>query len=569
MPVTSRSGQPARISGNFDGNLTNASVSISGTKANVLAESKKQLIFLTPSKLQGAKVLTLKERDTEVKNPFTVLYVVRVGQEQPKIYADNSVTRIPTPNKSEEVLVESGNQTGEIDLNAVNEVKPVNQLPNTSSAPQLESNEEITFGPTTSNLSKPLEIDPGELQKLRNTSPKVFSNQDLPELNGLTELNTNTQIPEKIVKPIKEKPVQVKEQPKLIKELPKKVEVTDNSLEPEGKDISEIKPQIDEQLTAQFVPLDSKSKKSTPKVVESQQKETIEDLNILESEISTPVSDPVGDYITSVANAKQVTIDNKSEKDVSSEKVIVKKENLKATVAQADLDQTKTEVSENKEAGKEKDKADKKKESELNQEKNNEKLEVTEDIKLEEKFEFVGPKLPEEYIVPASKTKKTEAPVKKAKADTVGESPADKKPETKTEVVKKADKTENNKQKKPAELTVTEKVELTEEIKIEEAQGTGPKLPEKGVSSVKKADKKVAADKKAEPKPDKEAAKKKAKKDEEKKEPAKTEVKKSEKTKTAKKEKVDNKKATKKDVSKEQKVSEKKTPKKADKKIQG
>ena len=53
LPVTSRSGQPAVINGNFDGNVNNASVTISGTPTKILSESKKQLVFMTPDNLQG------------------------------------------------------------------------------------------------------------------------------------------------------------------------------------------------------------------------------------------------------------------------------------------------------------------------------------------------------------------------------------------------------------------------------------------------------------------------------------------------------------------------------------
>ncbi|MGI9534747.1 MAG: hypothetical protein ACR2NW_07335, partial [Thermodesulfobacteriota bacterium] len=498
LPVTSRSGQPANINGNFDGNLTNASVSISGTQAKILAESKKQLVFLTPSSLQGAKVLTLKEGDVEVKNPFTVLYVVKVGQEQPEIYADNNDNQISTANKGNEILIESNNQTGEIDLNANSELNPVNQLPSTTSAPELESNDENIFGPRTSNLSKPLEIDPDELQKLRKSSPRVFSNQDLPELYGLTELNTKTQAPDNNIRQIKEEPEQLKEQPKQVKVIPKKDEVAESNLKSGIKDISEIKPQIDEQLAAQFVPLDSKSQKRSTEVIEPEQKEPIEDLKIVESDKTTSVTDPAIDYLTTVANAKQVVKDDNLKKEVTPEKDHIKQDNLKATVAQADLDQ---------ETSKEKEKPINNNESkELKDIKVNEKIEITEEIKIEEVPDLIGPNLTEEKATTVPGAKNTESSSKKVKVDKEGKTESEKKqtmvnpdkdikkPETKSADDKKVIKTENknNKPKKPTELSITEKIELTEEIKIvEEQEFVGPKQPEKETATVKKADKKA------------------------------------------------------------------------------
>jgi len=529
LPVTSRSGRPATIKGNFDGNLTNASVSISGTQAPVLAESKKQLVFLTPSTLQGAKVLTLKEGDVEVKNPFTVLYVVKVGQEQPANYAENSDSGVRVNDTGSEILIESGNQTGEINFDASNKLNPVDQLPNAVSKPELQPNDEIAIGPNTSQFSKPLELDPNELKQLSRSGNKVYDNQDLTGLKELKQYNPQQSPPETALKsetavpkekmipstvtaqgendkseikaavdkqlssqfiPVdpeqkqptaqvaqteKKVPVPVSDSAKSKTSDPKKPMMSKASAAKGQKDISEIKTMIDEQLAAQFIPLDSNQSQSTVLV-----KKTVKNGQAPDSKTAKAGSKSPKIFKANVANAQKMSDDDKG----STEKTSKKRQQTGVTVAQADLDEPTQQEA---------------KAGDTEEILVEEKIQVTEEIPAEEPKKKADKKPAQEKAEPVKVTGQKEAPGKTVKSK---------------KEIKAEDKTKEA--KKPAEIKVTEKAVVADPPEAETPEMVGPQLPEK------MPEKKVAADKKTDTKPvKKEADKEKVKTEKVKTKPAK------------------------------------------------
>ena len=250
MPFSSRSGLPATITGDFDGLLDTSSVSISGRPAVLLAESKRQLVFMTPGDMQGSKVLALKERDVEIKNPFTVLSVVKIGESQPGVYASGEMDDTGSSYSTEDILVESGNETGKIDLSRVDlgdesyAKEPVSSTPEAYT--ELTRGGENTIGPSMSEISKPLEISPVDLPKERNEAAPDLQGKELKELDGLKQFSSESS-------PDEMKPVETEtKSPVIAKSTPTTA----------GKDINEMKVSIEEQLGAKFTPLIEKSEAS-------------------------------------------------------------------------------------------------------------------------------------------------------------------------------------------------------------------------------------------------------------------------------------------------------------------
>jgi len=185
-PVTSRAGTPAIVNGPFDGNFQNSFISISGQPATLLSESTRQLVFLIPDGVHGQKVLSLREGTTEFKTPFTVLYVVKVGRDNPVVISRKDGTNAVSPTGvSQGVLIESEEQTGKIDLEYNPDLGKTSQEKN-SPEPikrELTAMEEPTIGPSIHDLSKPLELDPKDLEKYSApTQDKSYSENEFTSL---------------------------------------------------------------------------------------------------------------------------------------------------------------------------------------------------------------------------------------------------------------------------------------------------------------------------------------------------------------------------------------------------
>ncbi len=240
-PVTSRAGTPAIVNGPFDGNFQNSFISISGQPATLLSESTRQLVFLIPDGVHGQKVLLLREGTTEFKTPFTVLYVVKVGRDNPAVISRKDGTNAVSPTGvSQGVLIESEEQTGKIDLEYNPDLGKTSQEKN-STEPikrELTAMEEPTIGPSIHDLSKPLELDPKDLEKyLAPAQDKSYSE------NEFTSLKQFSDKPE-----IENKPID-------------KATVSAKPVVSTGKsgyaDIKDVKPLLDKQINSPFTPLET------------------------------------------------------------------------------------------------------------------------------------------------------------------------------------------------------------------------------------------------------------------------------------------------------------------------
>jgi len=247
-PLTSRAGMPAIIEGPFDGSFQTSSISISGQPVTLLAESTRQLVFLIPDGIQGQKVLSLKEGTTDFKTPFTVLYVVKVGHEDPALISrkDGTSTVSPTGD-SQGVLIESEPQMGEIDLEYNPDLGKTSEekLSPVPTRRELAVTGEPSLGPSISDLSKPLELDPKDLEKYSAPSPeKSYSENELASLKEISEIETDK--PEVEIKPIDN------------------TAVVANPTLSSGKsgyeDIKEVKPLLDKQMKSPFTPQETASK---------------------------------------------------------------------------------------------------------------------------------------------------------------------------------------------------------------------------------------------------------------------------------------------------------------------
>ena len=241
IPVTSRAGTPAIVNGSFDGNFQNSFISISGQPATLLSESTRQLVFLIPDGVHGQKVLSLREGTTEFKTPFTVLYVVKVGRDNPAVISRKDGTNAVSPTGvSQGVLIESEEQTGKIDLEYNPDLGKTSQEKN-SPVPikrELTATEEPTIGPSIHDLSKPLELDPKDLEKYSAlTQDKSYSE------NEFTSLKQFSDKPE-----IENKPID-------------KATVSAKPVVSTGKsgyaDIKDVKPLLDKQINSPFTPLET------------------------------------------------------------------------------------------------------------------------------------------------------------------------------------------------------------------------------------------------------------------------------------------------------------------------
>ena len=245
-PVTSRAGTPSIVNGPFDGNFNNSFISISGQPVNLLSESTRQLVFMIPDGVQGPKVLSLREGATEFKTPFTILYVVKVGHDNPELISRKDGTNINSPmGESQGVLIESEKQFGKIDLQYNPDLGDTNQAKN-SPIPvtnKLNAKEEHALGPSITDISKPLEIDPNELNKYSQTATpaKDYNTNEFASLKQFSD------------KPKKGS----QNQNQLVSKSPETPAPAINSGQAEYGDINEVKQLLDTQINSPFTPLES------------------------------------------------------------------------------------------------------------------------------------------------------------------------------------------------------------------------------------------------------------------------------------------------------------------------
>ena len=263
-PVTSRAGMPAVVNGPFDGDFQNSFVSISGQPVLLLSESTRQLVFLIPEGVQGPKVLSLREGTTEFKTPFTVLYVVKVGRDNPALISrkDGTITT-GHPVGSQGVLIESEKQFGKIDLEYNPDLGKTSQ-PENSPIPvkrKITPTEQPTLGPSIDELSKPLELDPKDLEKY--SKPMQAEGNSENEFTSLKQFSDKPTAKTTVGKPVPKPALAA-------------VPVAGGGSSGYA-DIKEVKPLIDKQISSQFVPLEpvdsSKTvNKSTAKKTENKPK---------------------------------------------------------------------------------------------------------------------------------------------------------------------------------------------------------------------------------------------------------------------------------------------------------
>lgn len=256
-PVTSRAGMPSIVNGPFDGNFNNSFISISGQPVDLLSESTRQLVFMIPDGVQGPKVLSLREGATEFKTPFTILYVVKVGRDNPELISrkDGTIFNSPTGG-SQGVLIESEKQFGKIDLQYNPDLGDTSQDQN-SPIPvtnKLNVKEEPALGPSITDLSKPLEIDPQELNKYSQTATpaKDYNTNEFTSLKQFSD------------KPKKGS----QNQNQLVSKSPETPDPAINSGQAGYGDINEVKSLLDTQINSPFTPLESTSV-SKPKKVQT------------------------------------------------------------------------------------------------------------------------------------------------------------------------------------------------------------------------------------------------------------------------------------------------------------
>ncbi len=260
-PVTSRAGMPALVNGPFDGNFQNSFISISGQPVVLLSESTRQLVFLIPDGTQGPKVLSLREGSTEFKTPFTVLHVVKVGRDNPALISRKDGTS--TAVGSQGVLIESEKQFGKIDLEYNPDLgKTSREIIPVSPKKKYPPKEQPTLGPSIDDLSKPLELDPEELQKYSSpVQAKELSDNEFTSLKQFSDkpaVKTGT----KITPSPKPKPVAASKQAAV-------------PVKSGYADINEVKPLLDKQISSPFTPLEKADSKKATDAVTSKSKEEI------------------------------------------------------------------------------------------------------------------------------------------------------------------------------------------------------------------------------------------------------------------------------------------------------
>jgi cell division septation protein DedD len=244
-PLTSRAGMPAIINGPFDGNFQNSFISISGQPVTLLTESTRQLVFLIPDGVQGQKMLSLREGTTEFKTPFTVLYVVKVGHDDPALVSrKDGANKVSPMGDPKGALIESEEQMGEINLEYNPDLGKTSQEKN-SPVPmrrELAATEEPTMGPSINDLSKPLELDPKYLEKYSApTQDKSYSENELTSLKQISDKGADIPV-------VENKPIEKTTDPA------KPVVSTDKS---GHYDIKDVKPLLDKQFNSPFTPLDT------------------------------------------------------------------------------------------------------------------------------------------------------------------------------------------------------------------------------------------------------------------------------------------------------------------------
>lgn len=258
-PVTSRAGMPAVVNGPFDGDFQNSFISISGRPAILLSESTRQLVFLIPDGVQGPKVLSLREGTTEFKTPFTVLHVVKVGRDNPALVTRKDGTNTAGPMAGAQgVLIESEEQFGKIDLEYNPDLGKTSQDKN-SPAPvkrKITATEEPALAPSINDLSKPLELDPEDLEKYTGSGEIKESKSN--ELESLKQFSDK----------LEDKPKAVV---KTAAKAPEKTETLITKNTNAGyADIKDVKTLLDKQISSSFTPLETsgdtnKSEKLTAK----------------------------------------------------------------------------------------------------------------------------------------------------------------------------------------------------------------------------------------------------------------------------------------------------------------
>ena len=265
-PVTSRAGMPAVVNGPFDGDFQNSFISISGRPVTLLSESTRQLVFLIPDGVQGPKVLSLREGATEFKTPFTVLYVVKVGRDNPALVTRKDGTNTAGPmGGSQGVLIESEEQFGKIDLEYNPDLGKTSQDEN-SPVPikrKITATEEPALAPSINDLSKPLELDPKDLEKYTGAAEvKEPNNNELESLKQFSD------------KPADKPKIENKPVAKATEKTKPVISANNNS---GYADIKDVKPLLDKQFNSPFTPLetsgdiktsDKSAAKDSPKIKE-------------------------------------------------------------------------------------------------------------------------------------------------------------------------------------------------------------------------------------------------------------------------------------------------------------
>ena len=246
-PVTSRAGMPAIVNGPFDGNFQTSFISISGQPVVLLSESTRQLVFLIPEGVQGQKVLSLREGTTEFKTPFTVLYVVKVGRDNPALISRKDGTDYSGgTGGSQGVLIESEKQFGKIDLEYNPDLGETSKNKNTpvSTAQKYPAKEQPELGPSIDDLSKPLELEPEDLQKYFTPSPPAGDKG----VNEMASLKQHSDKPPVETEAANNSPA-IKPSA-----VPSKPETKNSS---GYSDIKEVKPLLDKQIGSPFTPLEA------------------------------------------------------------------------------------------------------------------------------------------------------------------------------------------------------------------------------------------------------------------------------------------------------------------------
>jgi len=322
-PVTSRAGMPAIVNGPFDGNFQNSFISISGQPVTLLSESTRQLVFLIPDGAHGQKVLLLREGTTEFKTPFTVLYVVKVGRDNPAVISRKDGTNAVSPTGvSRGVLIESEEQTGKINLEYNPDLGKTSQEKNSPDPikRELTATEEPTIGLSIHDLSKPLELDPKDLEKYSTpTQDKSYSENEFTSLKQFSDKATDK--PEIEDKPIDKPTVSAKP--------------VVSTGESGYADIKDVKPLLDKQMNSPFTPLettgstkadDNFSAKNTQEIKKTSEKSIKPVIPIVAKKEPKPIV--AGNSVTTKPSAPKVSIANTDNKiqDPKLESEVVKKE---------------------------------------------------------------------------------------------------------------------------------------------------------------------------------------------------------------------------------------------------